>query len=42
VPMTAQVRMNSERGYDMVIRPFFDAAARANRTPLAGIPGGGN
>ena len=43
--MTAQVRLNGDqRGYDMVIRPFFDAAARANRSApnLSVIPGGGN
>jgi tetratricopeptide (TPR) repeat protein len=44
VQMTAQVRLNADqRGYDMVIRPFFDAASKASRSPnLSVIPGGGN
>jgi hypothetical protein len=44
-PMTAQVRMNpNDRSYEMVIRPFFDGAARANRPAmsLSVVPGGGN
>jgi hypothetical protein len=43
--LTAQVRPNADRGYDMVIRPFFDAAAlRSGQPPvrLNGIPGSGN
>jgi len=45
VQMTAQLRMNPDnRNYEMVIRPFFDAAARAGRPAvnLSVIPGGGN
>jgi hypothetical protein len=46
VQMTAQVRMNpDQRNYDMVIRPFFDAAALRSGRPavnLSVIPGGGN
>src|SRR5207249_197929 len=44
-PMTAQVRFNpNERNYEMVVRPFFDAAARSGRPAvnLSAIPGGGN
>jgi hypothetical protein len=45
VQMTAQVRLSADqRNYDMVIRPFFDAAAlRAGRPAvnLSVIPGGG-
>jgi hypothetical protein len=44
VQMTAQVRMNADqRNYDMVIRPFFDAAALHSGRPavnLSVIPGG--
>jgi len=43
--MTAQVRLNADqRNYDMVIRPFFDAAALRSGRPavnLSVIPGGG-
>jgi tetratricopeptide (TPR) repeat protein len=45
VQMTTQVRMSADqRSMDMVIRPFFDMANRANRPAvnLSGIPGGGN
>jgi tetratricopeptide (TPR) repeat protein len=46
VQMTAQVRLNhDQRNYDMVIRPFFDAAALRTGRPavnLSAIPGGAN
>ena len=45
VQMTTQVRVSADqRSMDMVIRPFFDMANRANRPAvnLSGIPGGGN
>jgi hypothetical protein len=34
----------NDRNYEMVIRPFYDAAARSNRPAvnLSVIPGGGN
>jgi hypothetical protein len=45
VQMSTQVRMNANgQNYEMVIRPFFDAAARASRSRvnLSGIPGSGD